>query len=99
MLKRAPPTCSKPPSPPPSTASPPPTHAAGSTIAVTRFQTNAKIALIARSIARNRRREIAGLPVRPLVRLSIGQLLAYGAFQGRNRPHVVVNAQGNPIAV
>src|SRR3954447_24853824 len=37
---------SKPPARPTSTASPPPTHAAGSTIAVTRFQTDGKAALV-----------------------------------------------------
>jgi hypothetical protein len=49
-LRHAPATRSKPPSRPPSrppsTASPPPTRAAGSTIAVTRFQTEVKIAII-----------------------------------------------------
>src|SRR3954470_18270628 len=44
-VEAPPPTRSKRPSPPPSTASPLPTHAAGSTIAVTRFQTDAKTAL------------------------------------------------------
>src|SRR6478752_5152270 len=43
---RAPARRSKPPSSPPSTASPQLTHAAGSTIAVTRFQTDVKIALV-----------------------------------------------------
>ena len=42
--RRARPKRSKPLSRPPSTASPPPTLAAGSTIAVTRFQTNVKTA-------------------------------------------------------
>ena len=46
--RRAPARRSKPPSPPPSTASPQLTHGAGSTIAVTRFQTDVKTALVDR---------------------------------------------------
>ena len=49
--RRAPARRSKPPSPLPSTASPQLTHEAGSTIAVTRFQTDVKTALSSRALA------------------------------------------------
>ena len=53
--RRARPTRSKPLSRPPSTTLPPPTHAAGSTIAVTHFQTDVKTALRLAGISRRGR--------------------------------------------